>query len=194
MISQKGPISKYRALLWNHELWWGEIRFLKKALYQLAKQSERPFTLCHQRSMKVCVCVSVSVSVSSYVCVCVCVCVCVQGIVLSPRFVSDMCVYMYIYIHIHFFFAIRPSFTRMIGCFLSIIWVFPAKESYIYIHCNTHTHINLSAIRPVEGTAVLHLHTHTHPPYPPERAKEWYGLATISRLLMIIGLFCERAL
>jgi len=179
MISQKGPISKYWALLWNHELWWGEIRFLKRALYQLATQSERPFTLCHQRSIKLCVCVSVTVSVSSYVCVCVCMCVCAGNSALTSLCHRHICIYTYTYI----FVAIRPSFTRMIGCFLSILWVFSAKEPYIYIHCNKRTHINMPAIRPVEQLF-----------FPPERAKKWIGVATISRLPSIICLFCKRPL
>jgi len=52
--------------------------------------------------------------------------------------------------------------------------------TYMHTYFHTHTHIH------------IHTHTHTHA-YTHKHAciRDWYGVATISRLLKIIGLFCR---
>jgi len=57
---------------------------------------------------------------------------------------------------------------------------------------DTHTYFNKTVLDTL-ARARLHAHTHTHALITNKMLKK-YGVATISRLLEMIGLFCKRAL
>jgi len=85
-----------------------------------------------------------------------------------------MCTYIYIYIYTHTYIHIY-------------IYVWMNMYIYRYKHINIHTyvwiyeHINLSSKC---GFMRIRLWVHNN----------WYGVASISKLLKITGLFCKRAL
>jgi len=62
------------------------------------------------------------------------------------------------------------------------------KRTLTCIHTHTHTHTY------TRTRAHTHIHTHTHGPETCRGSGNNYGLATISRLLKIIGLSCKRDL
>ena len=83
-----------------------------------------------------------------------------------------MCTFIYMYTSI-----IRLNSAAGSSATAICIFIYMSTKTHTYTHTNTHTHTHLPCII----NCAVHMCT----------SCESYGLATISRLLEIIGLFCR---
>jgi len=140
----------------------------------------------------VCVCVCVCVCERALVCVCVCVCMCVR-VCVRARAYKYACVCLCARVHIECKkrksqFACTATHNQMIAFILllnysyfSTILLNPSFQSFIFgsIHRSSYQFFIL-LLNSSFFFSILHSSS--------------YGVATISRLLEILGLFCKRAL
>jgi len=146
-----------------------------------------------------CVCVYVCMCVCVYVCMCVCVyvcmCVCVYVCTCVCVYVCMcVCVYMCVYDMC----VTHMSYTHMRVCVTRVRHINELWLIDVYEMCVTHTHNSLMCVihTQLAEMCVTHTHNslicviHTHI----SSICVTYGVATISRLLKMIGLFYKRAL
>jgi len=142
----------------------------------------------------VCVCVRASVCVYTwvYVCVCACVCVCVCACVcVRSQYPKPSSSILTRYAPMN----IKACFPSSAICELS-----PPHSNtpHAATHCNTlqHTATHCNTLHSLQHTTSLS-RTHKHNTqnlFSILTQHKDYGVATISRLLKIVGFFCKRAL
>ena len=97
----------------------------------------------------------------------------------------DINVYrIHIYIRIY-------TYTRI------YIHIYAYTHTYTYIHVHTNIHMRIYVYIYIYECIQIHMYTrstHTYKPVENAHMYSGYGVATISRRLKIIGLFCKRAL
>ena len=107
------------------------------------------------------------------------------------------------------FFARTHSFTHTHNCMDSIC-AHTHALSFFHTHTHSHTYTHSTIVRIAYvhthtfSFSLTHTHSHTHSHTHTHTTIVWtaymhplticYGVATMSRLLKIIGLFCKRAL
>jgi len=90
-------------------------------------------------------------------------------------------VYFFTYIYVHIYIYIH-TYT----------YAYIYKYTYIYIYIQIHIHTRIYTHMHMKICMYIHIHIHIY--LPKARSLCEYGVATISRLLEIVGLFCKRAL
>jgi len=97
--------------------------------------------------------------------------------------------YVYIYVYTHTYIVMHIKMVITIHKYIRNSYDSPSSAyvyMYEYIYVYTHTYIYMHI------KMVITIHKYKHNSY--DSPSSWYGVATISRLLQIICLFCKRAL
>ena len=97
-----------------------------------------------------------------------------------PKYIQILCPYGFL-----FFFLVCPHGTRQMHPYCQLLQLADALFSFFVNNVNTYIYIHMH----IHIYLCIYIHI-----YMCDMSCQYYGVATISRLLEIIGLFCKRAL
>jgi len=137
-----------------------------------------------------CVCVRIYKYIYTYICINIYIhisihilCVCIYIFMYLHIHIYKLYVYMYLYIYIYIYtyaYIDQPTHTSTI---ITTSYLFAREPS----HCVASDKLIIHTLSPL----FMHVHTTKAHVNISENCKGLYGVATISRLLKLTGLFCR---